>query len=191
MTRESASGPASALRLPGQGRPVGEELRSLAVAAVVEEGMSVSAAARRFGLTRDSVGRWLKRFRERGHVRRERMGAASRRSNRIGSASSASWRRGLGCPCTGCATRSPPRDCRSTRPRCRISSSATAWTANAAGGSGDGGPNGRRPPSVRARWRVRYSGRGMHEGAAFISPSSRVAAPAAYRGTALILSHRR
>ena len=79
MTGESKSGPAGALRRPGQGRPVGEELRSLAVAAVVEEGMSVSAAARRFGLTRDSVGRWLTRFRERGHVRRERMGGSASR----------------------------------------------------------------------------------------------------------------
>ena len=48
----------------------------MAVAAVVEEGMSVSAAARRFGVSRDSVGSWVKRFRERGHVRRERMGGS-------------------------------------------------------------------------------------------------------------------
>ena len=62
-----------------RGGPVGEELRSLAVAAVVEDGMSVSAAARRFGLSRDSVGSWVKRFRERGHVRRERMGGSASR----------------------------------------------------------------------------------------------------------------
>ncbi len=62
-----------------RGRPVGEELRRLAVAAVLEEGMSISAAARRFGLSRDSIGRWVKRFRERGHVRRERMGGSASR----------------------------------------------------------------------------------------------------------------
>ena len=77
MTDESRSGPAGALRR--RGGPVGEELRSLAVAAVVEDGMSVSAAARRFGLSRDSVGSWVKRFRERGHVRRERMGGSASR----------------------------------------------------------------------------------------------------------------
>ena len=77
MTDESRSGPAGALRR--RGGPVGEELRSLAVAAVVEDGMSVSAAARRFGLSRDSVGSWVKRFRERGHVRPERMGGSASR----------------------------------------------------------------------------------------------------------------
>lgn len=79
MTGESGIGPAGALRRPGRGRPVGEEVRSLAVAAAVEEGMSVSAAARRFGVSRDSVGSWVKRFRERGHVRRERMGGSASR----------------------------------------------------------------------------------------------------------------
>ena len=77
MTDESRSDPTGALRR--RGGPVGEELRSLAVAAVVEDGMSVSAAARRFGLSRDSVGSWVKRFRERGHVRRERMGGSASR----------------------------------------------------------------------------------------------------------------
>ncbi|MCY3754731.1 MAG: helix-turn-helix domain-containing protein [Alphaproteobacteria bacterium] len=77
MTDESRSGPAGALRR--QGGPVGEELRSLAVAAVVEDGMSVSAAARRFGLSRDSVGSWVKRFRERGHVRRDPVGGSASR----------------------------------------------------------------------------------------------------------------
>ena len=62
-----------------RGRPVGEEVRSLAVAAVLEEGMSAAAAARRFGVSRDSVVDWVKRFRERGHVRRERMGGSASR----------------------------------------------------------------------------------------------------------------
>ena len=77
MTDELGNGPAGALRR--RGGPVGEELRSLAVAAVVEDGMSVSAVARRFGLSRDSVGSWVKRFRERGHVRCERMGGSASR----------------------------------------------------------------------------------------------------------------
>ncbi len=75
----SMSGPAGALRRPGRGRPVGEELRSRAVMAVVEEGMSASAAARRFGLAVSSVCRWLQRFREQGHVRRKRMGGSASR----------------------------------------------------------------------------------------------------------------
>ncbi len=83
MTESSRSckdGPAG--RLPRQGvrgRPVGEELRSRAVLAVVEEGMTVSAAARRFGVSRDSVDSWVKRFRERGHVRRDPMGGRASR----------------------------------------------------------------------------------------------------------------
>ncbi|MDE0408718.1 MAG: helix-turn-helix domain-containing protein [Alphaproteobacteria bacterium] len=67
------------LRRGVRGRPVDEEVRRLAVAAVVVDGMSVSAAARRFGLSRDSVDSWVKRFRERGHVRRERMGGSASR----------------------------------------------------------------------------------------------------------------
>ena len=46
------------------------------MAAVVEEGMSASAAARRFGMATSSVCRWVQRFREQGHVRRERMGGS-------------------------------------------------------------------------------------------------------------------
>ena len=79
MTRDSTSGPAGALQRPRQGRPVGEELRSRAVAAVLEEGMSASAAARRFGIAIASVSRWVKRFRERGHVRRDQMGGSASR----------------------------------------------------------------------------------------------------------------
>ena len=78
MTRESRDESAGALRRPGRrGRPVVEELRSLAVAAVVEEGMSAAAAARRFGVAGESVRRWVKRFRQRGHVRRDPMGGSA------------------------------------------------------------------------------------------------------------------
>ena len=79
MVGESAGGPVGALRRPGQGRPVGEELRNRAVAAVLEEGMSASAAARRFGIARASVCRWVNRYCEHGHVRRERMGGSASR----------------------------------------------------------------------------------------------------------------
>ncbi|MCY4504147.1 MAG: helix-turn-helix domain-containing protein [Alphaproteobacteria bacterium] len=57
-----------------RGRAVSEDLRAAAVAAVLREGMSIRAAARRFGLPRSSVGNWLERFRERGHVRPDRRG---------------------------------------------------------------------------------------------------------------------
>ena len=79
MTKESKNEPAGALRRPRRGRPVGEDLRSMAVAAVVEEGMSAAAAARRFGLARASVGLWVRRFRERGHVRPDPMGGSASR----------------------------------------------------------------------------------------------------------------
>ena len=63
-------------RLPERrrGRAVSEDLRAAAVAAVLHEGMSIRAAARRFGLPQSSVGNWLERFRERGHVRPDRRG---------------------------------------------------------------------------------------------------------------------
>ncbi len=50
------------------GLAIGMELRRRAVAAVLQEGMSTRAAAARFGLSAPSVSRWVKRFRERGHV---------------------------------------------------------------------------------------------------------------------------
>ena len=78
--RGCKGGPAGGLPRPGvRGRPVSEEVRSRAVLAVVEEGMTVSAAARRFGVSRDSVDSWVKRFRERGHVRRVPMGGRASR----------------------------------------------------------------------------------------------------------------
>ena len=57
-----------------QGRAVGEHLRAAAVAAVVERGWTAAAAARHFGLGAVSVRNWVKRFRERGHVRPDRQG---------------------------------------------------------------------------------------------------------------------
>ena len=62
-----------------QGRPVGEHLRAAAVAAVVHGGMSAAAAARHFGLGAVSVRTWVKRFRERGHVRPDPMGGSASR----------------------------------------------------------------------------------------------------------------
>ncbi len=81
MTDGSKSGLAGALWRPRRGRPIGEELRSAAVAAVVEDGMSAAAAARRFGVGKDSVRLWVQRFRERGHVRADPMGG--RKPSRI------------------------------------------------------------------------------------------------------------
>ena len=51
-----------------RGRPVGEDLRRRAVAAVLEEGMSGRAAARRFDVAASSVSLWVRRYRERGHL---------------------------------------------------------------------------------------------------------------------------
>ena len=81
MTNESNGGPAGALRRSRRGRPVGEDLRAAVVAAVVEEGMTAAAAARRFGLADPSVRSWVRRFRERGHVRADPMGG--RKPSRI------------------------------------------------------------------------------------------------------------
>ncbi len=57
-----------------RGRAVSEDLRAAAVAAVLREGMSIRAAARRFALPRSNVGNWVQRYRERGHVRPDRKG---------------------------------------------------------------------------------------------------------------------
>ena len=59
---------------PRMGRAVGLEMRGRAVAAVVHGGMSASAAARQFGLGVSSVRRWVRQFRERGHVRPGKQG---------------------------------------------------------------------------------------------------------------------
>ena len=77
MTAETANGRAGALGRQRRGRPVSEDLRGRAVAAVLEGGMSAAAAARHFGLGERTVRRWLQRFRERGHVRPDRQGGAT------------------------------------------------------------------------------------------------------------------
>ncbi len=76
---ETRGGPAGALPELRQGRPVGADLRGMAVAAVVERGMSAAAAARYFGLGAASVRNWVRRFRERGHVRPDRQGGSASR----------------------------------------------------------------------------------------------------------------
>ena len=66
------------LEVSRRGHAIGMELRRRAVAAVLEEGMSTRAAAARFGLNSSSVSRWVKRFRERGHVRPDARGGGRR-----------------------------------------------------------------------------------------------------------------
>ena len=51
-----------------RGRPVGEDLRRRAVAAVLEGRMSAQAAGRHFDVAASSVSLWVKRYRERGHL---------------------------------------------------------------------------------------------------------------------------
>ena len=67
-------GPEDILEKSRRGLAIGMALRGRAVAAVLEEGMSTRAAAARFGLNSASVSRWVKRFRERGHVRPDARG---------------------------------------------------------------------------------------------------------------------
>ena len=71
-----AEGPEDALAVSGRGRAVDMGLRRRAVAAVVQDGMSTRAAAARFGLSAPSVSRWVKRFRERGHVEPDARGGS-------------------------------------------------------------------------------------------------------------------
>ena len=62
-----------------RGRPVGEALRRRAVAAVLEKGMTGHAAARHFEVAETSIRQWIRRYRERGHLRdAPRPGRASR-----------------------------------------------------------------------------------------------------------------
>ena len=49
-----------------RGKAYGEDLRRLAVTAVLEKGMSLAAAGRQFDVSRSSVTRWVARWRERG-----------------------------------------------------------------------------------------------------------------------------
>ncbi len=41
---------------------------------MLEESIATAAAARRFGVSESAVRNWVRRFRERGHVRRDPMG---------------------------------------------------------------------------------------------------------------------
>jgi transposase len=52
-----------------RGRPVGQDLRRRAVAAVLEKGMTGRAAAVLFEVGETSVWRWIRRYRRRGHLR--------------------------------------------------------------------------------------------------------------------------
>ena len=52
-----------------RGRPIGQDLRRRAVAAVLEGRMSGRAAARHFEVGEASIWRWIKRYRQRGHMR--------------------------------------------------------------------------------------------------------------------------
>ena len=73
---EAVSGQAGAPGGQRRGRAVSEDLRSRAVAAVLEGGMSGAAAARHYGLTESTVRLWVRRFRERGHVRPDARGGS-------------------------------------------------------------------------------------------------------------------
>ena len=65
MTETAASG----LGGSRKGKAVSEDLRRRAVAAVLDNGMNVRAAARKFDVAAASIHRWLGRFRVRGNVR--------------------------------------------------------------------------------------------------------------------------
>ena len=52
-----------------RGRPVGQDLRRRAVAAVLEGRMTGRAAALLFEVGETSVWRWIRRYRRRGHLR--------------------------------------------------------------------------------------------------------------------------
>ena len=80
MGNGSTDAAAGGLPARKRGRAVSEDLRAAAVAAVLHEGMSRGAAARRFGVSRDSVRLWVDRFRERGHVRPDRRGGSRLRA---------------------------------------------------------------------------------------------------------------
>ena len=57
-----------------RGHAIGEHLRRRAIAAVLEKGMSIRAAAELYEVSESSVWFWVQRFRERGHVRPDRRG---------------------------------------------------------------------------------------------------------------------
>ncbi len=62
------------MKAQSQGRAYGEDLRRRAVAAVLEEGMSLAAAGRQFGVHWRSVARWVRRYRDRGDLRPDARG---------------------------------------------------------------------------------------------------------------------
>ncbi len=82
MTDGAAEAPAGGLPARRRGRAVSEDLRGPVVAAVLYEGMSIAAAARRFGLAPSTAGVWVRRFRERGHLRPDRRGGSVSRIGR-------------------------------------------------------------------------------------------------------------
>ncbi len=61
------------------GRPVGEEMRRRAVAAVVEKGMSARAVGRLFDVADVSVSRWVRAYLDGGRLRAKRMGGRASR----------------------------------------------------------------------------------------------------------------
>ncbi len=61
---------------PKRGQAASLEVRDMAVAAVLRHGASAGAAARIFGVNESSVRRWLKQFREHGHLRPGRQGGS-------------------------------------------------------------------------------------------------------------------
>ena len=82
MTDGPTDRPAAALPGRRRGRVVSEDLRGPVVAAVLCEGMSIAAAARRFGLAASTAGVWVKRFRERGHLQPDKRGGSASRIER-------------------------------------------------------------------------------------------------------------
>ena len=61
------------------GRPVGEEMRRRAVAAVVEKGMSARAAGRLFDVADVSISRWVREYLQSGRLRAKPMGGRASR----------------------------------------------------------------------------------------------------------------
>ena len=76
---DASTGATATLPGPRRGRAVNEELRGMAVAAVLG-GLKPAAAARRFGLGATTLRRWVKQFREQGHVRPGRQGGSASRT---------------------------------------------------------------------------------------------------------------
>ena len=82
MTNGAASGPAGELPERRRGQTVSGDLRGLALAAVLREGLNMATAARRFGLGESTVRQWVKQFREHGHVRPGKPGGSVARLER-------------------------------------------------------------------------------------------------------------